>query len=151
MLELNVRYEWWVIPPNTHRSLFPISIFCAYSVLRHINWNIQIICGHSAYRTTVILSETLLMWFKGALEIWLESYSPRHASVVLWYNTVHAYTASPYVHCFWYGTTPDNKTYIPYDCMHIIHQTMTLLSTMHWCKGAKLASYTTRCSVFSII
>ena len=35
VLELDARYEWRVTPPNTHRSLFLISHFCVYSVLRH--------------------------------------------------------------------------------------------------------------------
>ena len=32
------------------------------------------------------------MWFRVALEIQLESYSPRHASVILFYTTLYAYT-----------------------------------------------------------
>ena len=36
------------------------------------------------------------MWFRVALEIQLESYGPRHASVVLWYDILCAYTASLY-------------------------------------------------------
>ena len=55
-------------------------------VLRHINWKLQVICGRSACWTTAILSETLFVSFRVAWEIRLESCSPRHASVVLWYN-----------------------------------------------------------------
>ena len=50
-------------------------------VLRHIIWKPQVISGHSAHRMTAILAETFFVWFRVALEIWLESYVPRYASV----------------------------------------------------------------------
>ena len=100
MLELNVRYEWQVLPPNTHRSPFSTSHSCVYSVLRHITWKLQFICGRSAYRTTAILSESFFMWFRVALEIQLESYSSRHASVVLWNNIVCIYCKPTYTSLF---------------------------------------------------
>ena len=52
VLELDARYESWVIPSNMHCSLFLISHFCIYSVLRDITWKLQVICGCSAYWTT---------------------------------------------------------------------------------------------------
>ena len=44
----------------------------------------------SAYRTIALLLETFefLVWFRAAWEARLERYGSRHASVVLWYNTV---------------------------------------------------------------
>ena len=86
--------------PKTHRSLFPMSHFCVYSVLRHITWKLQVICGRSAYRTTAILSETFFVWFRVALEIWLESYGLRHASAVLWYSIVCIYCNPIYTSLF---------------------------------------------------
>ena len=44
---------------------------------------LQVLRGRSAYRTTPILSETFFVLFRFALEIQLESYSLRHASVVV--------------------------------------------------------------------
>ena len=73
---------------------FSISNFCVYSVLRHITWKLQVICGSLAYWTTAMLSETLFVWLRVALEIQLESYGPRHTSVILWYMTLYAYTQS---------------------------------------------------------
>ena len=40
--------------------------------------------GHFTYWTTAKLSETFFVWFRVAWEIWLESYGPRQASVILW-------------------------------------------------------------------
>ena len=34
LLEVDVRYKWRVMPPNTHHSLFPIS-HCVYTVVAH--------------------------------------------------------------------------------------------------------------------
>ena len=85
VLELHVdtRYDWWVMAPSTHHSLFPMSNLY---VLTLVTWKLQVIQGHSAYWTTALLSETFLVCFRVAWEIWPESYSPRHASVVRWYN-----------------------------------------------------------------
>ena len=47
MLELHVRYEWQVSPPNTHRSLFSKSHSCVYNVLKRITWKLQFTCGRS--------------------------------------------------------------------------------------------------------
>ena len=96
--ELDVWYEWQVtcMPPNMHQSLFLITHFGVYSVLRHIAWKFQVICGRSAYRTTAILSEMFFVWFGVTLGIQLKSYNPRHASVVS-DTTLCAYTVNPYI------------------------------------------------------
>ena len=91
MLELDVRYQRQVMPPNTHHSLFSRSHSCVYSLLRHITWKLQVVCGCSAYWMTAILLVTFFVWFRVALEIWLESYGPRHASVILLCNIVCIY------------------------------------------------------------
>ena len=54
-LELDARYEWRLMAPNTHCSLFLISHLY---VLRHITWKLQFICGRSACSLTSILLET---------------------------------------------------------------------------------------------
>ena len=79
-----------------------IYTFRIYSVLRHITWKLQVVCGHSAYWMTAILSDTFYVWFRVALGIRLESYiySPRHASVVLWYDIVCVYCKSIYTSLF---------------------------------------------------
>ena len=87
-LKLDARYEWWVIASNSHRSLFSISYLC---LLRHITWKLLVICRRSVYRTTAILSEPLFLWFRVALEIWLENYNPRHPLVVLRFHIVCVY------------------------------------------------------------
>ena len=88
VLELDVRYDWWVMAPSTHYSLFSISNLC---VLTRITWKLQVIYGHSTYWMTTLLSETFHVCVRVAWEIGLESYSTRHASVVLWYNIVCVY------------------------------------------------------------
>ena len=70
VLELDVRYSWWVMAPNAHCSLFPISHLCVFTC---ITWKLQVICECSAYQMTALLSETFFMWFRAAWEIWLES------------------------------------------------------------------------------
>ena len=74
-----------------------------------------------------------------AREIGMESYGPRHTSVILQYNIVvlilqaHTYIA---VCC---ATMHDNKTHVAYDCT--THQTMAILSTMHCFIRTSLVSY----------
>ena len=50
---------------------------------------IQVTYGHSAHLITALLSETFLQWFRVAWEIHLDSSSPRHTSVILWYNIMY--------------------------------------------------------------
>ena len=47
---------------------------------------------------TANLSEKIFVWFTVTLEIQLESYGLRLASVVFWYTTLYAYTSSLYIH-----------------------------------------------------
>ena len=63
-------------------------------------WKLPVICGSLACWTTAILSKTLFVWFRAVLEIQLESYSPRHTSVVLWYDIVCVYYKSTYTLLF---------------------------------------------------
>ena len=118
VLELDSRYKWRVMPPNTHRNLFPIGHFYAYSVLRCTTWKLQVVCKCSVYWTTAILSETFFVCIIITLEIRLESYGPRHASVVLRYHIVCVYILQARIYiAIWYRTTLDNKTHAPYDCI----------------------------------
>ena len=59
------RYDWRVMVPNPHHSLFPISHLC---VLIHITWKLQVtrIYGRSVYQTTALLLDTFLVWFRVA-------------------------------------------------------------------------------------
>ena len=88
VLELDVRYDWWAITPNMHHS--PFSISNLY-ILTRITWKLQVIYEHSAYWTTPLLLKTFLVCIRVAWRIQLESYSTRHASVVLWYNILWVY------------------------------------------------------------
>ena len=83
-------YEIWMASNASKHTLqsFSYNRSWVYSLFRHITWKVQVIFGHSAYRTTAMLLGTFLMWFRVALEIRLESYGLRHASLVLWYNIV---------------------------------------------------------------
>ena len=36
-------------------------------------------------------------------------------------TTLCAYTASTYIHHYFYATIPDNETHVPYDCIHVLH------------------------------
>ena len=90
VLDLDGRYDWRVMAPSMHCSLFPTSNLC---VLTNITWKLQVIhvYGHSAYRTTTLLSKTFLVYARVAWGIQLESYGTRHTSVVLWYNIFCVY------------------------------------------------------------
>ena len=83
---------------HASQSLFD-NPFYAYSVLRCITWKVQVVHECSAYRTTAILSE-IFVWFRVAIQIRLESYSPRHTSVVLWYHIVCIYCKPLYTSLF---------------------------------------------------
>ena len=48
MLELDVRYDWWVTAPNTHHSLFPLSHLCMLTHI-HVTSKLQVIYRWSAY------------------------------------------------------------------------------------------------------
>ena len=96
--------------------------------LRHITWKLQVICGRSAYQTTVILLDTFFVWFRVAWEIWLESYGHRQALFVHWYNIV-CVTASMYIHCYfvrYYSWQQNLRTL----WLHTTPQTTALLLTL---------------------
>ena len=120
VLELDARYEWLITSPNTHRSLFPIGHFCVYSVLKDITWKLQVICGGSAYRTTVILSQTFFVCFTVALEIWLGSYGPRQASVVLYLvqHCVRIYCKPVYKYIYIYTSLIDTQLHLTTKLTH---------------------------------
>ena len=92
---------WMARYASKHASQsLPISHFCVYSALRNLTWKLQVICGSLAYWTMAILSETFFEWFRVELEIQLESYGPRQASVVFWYDIVRVYCKSVYTSLF---------------------------------------------------
>ena len=98
VLELDVRYEWWFMPPNTYCQSFSNRLFvCIQLYLRHITWRLQVTCGHSAHRTTAILLDTFLC----GLELhersdWGATAPDTHCSFSG--TTLCAYTASMYIH-----------------------------------------------------
>ena len=111
VLEVDVRYKWWVVAPNMHSSF--LSKGHNLCILTGITWKLQVIYEHSAYWTTAILSETFFVWFSVSWEIRLESYSNRHTLFVLWYNTVCLYCKP--VHTLLFGVqlcVATNLTYL---------------------------------------
>ena len=91
-----------------------INHLCIHTLL---SWKLEVIHGYSAYQMTGLPSETVLLLFRVEWEIWLESYSPRHVSVVFWYNIVYVYCKLVHTLLFSaHATKHDNKTHLPYDC-----------------------------------
>ena len=61
-----------------------------HCVLTYVhNLKSTVVYEPSTYWTIALLSETFIVWFRIAWEIWLESYGPKTClTVVLWYNIV---------------------------------------------------------------
>ena len=55
------------------------------------NLKVPFVHGSSGYWMTALSPKTFVVWFGVAWEFQLESNSPRHASVILWYNIVSVY------------------------------------------------------------
>ena len=121
--------------------------FYAYSVLGHITWKLQVVHECSAYQTTVILSEIFFLWFRVALEIRLESYGPRHTSIVLWYHIACVYIlqAHIYIRYLVRNNTWQQNSHTLW--LHTTHQMTALLPTMHCFIRTKLSSYTIHVTV----
>ena len=123
VLELDVRYKWWIMYPNTHCSLFSISHFWVYTVVLKTHTCIKL----ENFRSYVDVEhiEQLLYYRMHSLcglqlherSYWRESYGSRHPSVNLWNNIVCVYLQACTFITIWYTTTPDNKTHLPYDCI----------------------------------
>ena len=138
--------EIWLVSYGSKHALQSVSdkpFVCTYM---H-NLKLQVIHGCSAYQTTALLFETFFVWFRVASEILLDSYGPRHTSVVLWYKIVCILQArklaSLYIHryliCNYIHMTTNSCTL----WLDTTHQTTVLLPTMHLFIWTKLASYTT--------
>ena len=113
-------------------------------ILRHITWKLN--SGHTWNVQHIIrllyIIRDIFVWFRVALDIRLESYGRRHASVVLWYDIVCVHS-SPYIHRYLlrnYAWRQNSRTL----WLHTTDQTTTLLPTMHLFITTKLASTTTR-------
>ena len=113
MLEVDARYDWQVMAPNTHHNAFLISHYAylhsklekyrSYMDVLHIEWLFF------SWRNS------LLVWFGVAWEFRLESYSPTHALVVLWYKIVCIMQAHIHI-TIWCTAIHKNKIQIPYLC-----------------------------------
>ena len=111
LLELDARYNCLIMAPNTHHNFFPIS--CLF-MLTFIIRQLQIKDGHSAYRMTALLSDTFLVWFR-VVEIQLDSYGPRHTSVILWCKLVCISCKPIYTLLFGAYLHLTIKTHVSYD------------------------------------
>ena len=98
---------------HTRITVLLISHFWIHSVLRHTTWKRWAICGCSAYRMTATLLDKFFVGFRVALEIRLETYGPRHISVVLWYNTVCVH-CKPVLYTLLFGRQLRLKTKLTY-------------------------------------
>ena len=117
-LKLIARNDWRVMAPNTHRTIFPISHLCVRKL--------QVVFGRCADRTTALISETFLLWFRVA---W-ESYSPRNAFAVLWFNSIVTIYCKPVSIAISCATTHVIKTDAPYDC--ILHTKRRFSANNAW-------------------
>ena len=113
------------------------------------NLKLHITYGCSACWTTALLLEIFLVWFRGAWQIWLESYSPKHTSVILCYNiVVYILQACTYI-AIWCATIHDNKTHTPYDCILYTKWRLYYQQCITFIRK-NFTSYTTCCGVFLI-
>ena len=115
VLELDSRYNWQVMAPNTPCNLFLMSHLF---VLTCITWKLQVIYGCSGDRMTAVQLETFFVRFRVAWEIWLESYGPRHASVMcmcVYCKPVHTSLYGAQVHITTKLTYLMNAHYMPND------------------------------------
>ena len=88
VLELDTSYDWQVMAPNTHHSLFLINPLC---ILTRTTWKLQVVLQTFYILNDCYTIRDILVWYRVGWEIQLESYGPRHASVILWYNSVCVY------------------------------------------------------------
>ena len=116
VLELDARYKWWVTHPNMQHSLFQMSNFCIYSVLRQLVWKLHVTRGRSAYRTTALLLETFSEWFQSCnRDLTRELQRETHIGHSLIWHCVC--TTSPYIHCDWIGNHTWKQNSWHYDCL----------------------------------
>ena len=115
-IKLNARYNWWVMIPNMHRSLFLISHLCVLTHI-HVTWKLQVTYRRSAYWMTALLLKTFLVCYGVAWEIWLESYDPRYILIILWYKIVMCILQTHTYITIWCATMHYNNTDVPYDCI----------------------------------
>ena len=152
MLELDLRYNRWVMASNTHCSLFSISLLC---ILTCITWKLQVIHVHM----DALHIERLLYYRKYslcALELHERSYwrakaPDMHRSFSD--TALHVYTANLYIHVHVHHYLVHNSAWQQNShtlWLHTTHQMMASQPTAYHFIRAKLASYTTRCSIFSI-
>ena len=84
-LELYVRYDRWVMDPNTHRNHFPIRLLC---VLIHVlvTRKLQVVDGRCTSWMTALLSEMSTFCVRAKCEMQMVSYGSKNASKFLSYK-----------------------------------------------------------------
>ena len=141
-LELNARYEWWVMAPEMHCNLFLISHLC---VLTRITWNFRSYVNVQHIKRLLYYRRHFLY----SLELhersdWRAMFPDMYQSFSD--TTLCTYNASAYIHCYLvhkYAWQQNLHTL----WLHTAHQAMALLPPMHCFIRTKLASHTTHCSV----
>ena len=147
MLELDVRYDWQVMVPSTHRSLFLIINLC---VLTYITWKLQVIYGHSAYWMTTLLSDTFVLCIKRCMsdqtgELWHQT---RISRALIQHCGIYCKPIHSSLFVAQLQMTQQNQCTL---WLHTTHHTTALLPATYHFIRALLTSYTTHCSVFELI
>ena len=116
VLELDARYKLWVTPSNRHHSLFSVSHFCVYSVLRN-NLNIT---GHrwtfSISNYWYIIRNIISVVYSCTRDPTGELRPETRIGRSLIQHCVRILQAHLYI-IIWYATMTDNETHVPYDCL----------------------------------
>ena len=101
VLELDMRYDWQVMAPNTHHNL-------------KTTGHVWMFCMSNNYYQEHSLCGCWVAW-----EILLESYGPIHTLVALIQHCMCAYTSSPYKHHYLVCNYAwqQNSCTVPYDCI----------------------------------
>ena len=136
--------QWQVMTPNTHCSLFLISHLC---VLTCITWKLQ------SHIWTLCISNDCSITRDIPCVVCVRNptgdIQPQtcigHSLIQ---HCVHMLQAVSYI-TIWCATTHNNKTHILYDCILCTKWQLCCHPCIVFIR-AKLASYTTQCSVFSI-
>ena len=76
-LELHVKYDWWVMDPNTHWNRFLIQHFC---VLPLVTRKLLDVYRRCTYQTTALLSEMSIFCVSAGCEIWMANCASKHES-----------------------------------------------------------------------
>ena len=111
--------------PLSKISIFCVRVGCKIQMVSYVSKHVlqSLLISHlfqlETYRSYM---DVQCIEFRVAWEIWLESYGPRHALFILWYNIICIYCKPFQYTTIWCTTTHFNKTYVPYHYTLLIKQ-----------------------------